>query len=155
MNEILNFPIKELVKSGRPSLSEVDQVRRKFEKLLDDKEIQQFTRIGTFNEGGEGQEANNPDPDQIFAIPAMQGASLTRRLLSALARVEVHKKQEEEIGILLNPVINAGFQVKIWRLSVKAFSSISRFFFVMHTGENQLEVRLEVDYLTNPSIRGY
>lgn len=126
---------------------EILAVKTTFEGFIKDKDVISHTRIGSFREK---QDGNISDEDKIFEIPAIQGATITT-FLTFWGKIESHEKAEEEIGILLNPVPDNDFDVKIWKLKAKAVNRIYRGT-IFHAGSNDLHVEFEMACYMMPKI---
>ncbi|KAK2810496.1 hypothetical protein FQN50_002985 [Emmonsiellopsis sp. PD_5] len=115
------FGVKAVLINGLPSPSEAKYVEDQFFESLKDEDVQRYTRIGSFDEMGGERRCH----DNIFEIPMYQGARCTCAATLWLKVVD-HDKREEEIGILLNPVENAEFHVKIWHIEALAHDEVTR-----------------------------
>ncbi|KAK2781116.1 hypothetical protein FQN53_000807 [Emmonsiellopsis sp. PD_33] len=140
--KLFRFPVKPFLIAGIPSLSKVKQAKVKqveedFLEFVKNEDVQRYTRIGSFDEmDGEGR-----CRDSIIEIPTYQGATITSAA-TLLAEVVTHDKREEEIGILLYPVEDAEFHVKIWHIEAFVHNRTIRVT-MYHRGENELEIKFK------------
>ncbi|PGH17501.1 hypothetical protein AJ79_01101 [Helicocarpus griseus UAMH5409] len=136
--KLFKYDVKFVVFSGIPCQSQIAKVKEQFKEFIGDGDVQRHTRVGSFDE----VDGDHRHHDRVFEIPVYQGATLTTPSTMWL-KVETHEKREEEIGILLNPIENGNFLVKIWHIEVFVHNGVTRVA-LFHAGENELEVKFKM-----------